>query len=115
MVERKIARLEEDSKPSQRYEVQFQKDSQLHSTTDDLEQAQLYARALANWNLAAEVYDRDTQSIVFRAQAYREQNSSKGPHETPRKRRALIGNSRDDSKHGHERCSTKLRPRGVLS
>ena len=86
--EKKIARLEENSKPSQRYEVQFQKDSQRHSTTNDLVQAQLYARALANWNLAAQVYDRVTKSIVFRAQSYREQHSSKSPHESSRKRPA---------------------------
>jgi hypothetical protein len=29
-----------------------------------------YARSLANWNHAAQVYDRMTQSIIFRAQAY---------------------------------------------
>ena len=55
---------------SKRYEVQFQKDCQHHSDTNDLEQAKLYARSLANWNLAAQVYDRVTQSIIFRAQAY---------------------------------------------
>ena len=78
MGKRKIAGSEEDSNSSRRYEVQFQKDSHRHSDTNDLEQAKLYARALANWNLAAQVYDRVTQCIVFRAQAYREQNSSSG-------------------------------------
>jgi hypothetical protein len=55
---------------SERYEVQFQKDCQHHSETNDLEKAEYYARSLANWNLAAQVYDRVTDSIVFRAQAY---------------------------------------------
>ena len=53
-----------------RYEVQFQEDRQLHSDTNDLEQAKYYARSLANWNHAAQVYDRATQRIIFRAQAY---------------------------------------------
>ena len=88
MGEREIARPEEDSNSSRRYEVQLQKDSQRHSDTNDLEQAILYARALANWNLAAQVYDRLTQSIVFRAQAYREQNSSKSQHEYSREQPA---------------------------
>jgi hypothetical protein len=85
--EREIARREEDSNSSRRFEVQFQKDFSRHSDTNDLEQAKLYARALAKWNLAAQVYDRVTHKIVFRAQAYREQNSSKTPHETSREER----------------------------
>jgi hypothetical protein len=56
--------------PSKRYEVQFQKDRQPHSDMNDPEQAKYYARSLANWNHAAQVYDRMTQSIIFRAQAY---------------------------------------------
>ena len=40
---------------AKRYEVQFQKDSQRHSDTNNLEQATLYACSLANWNLAAQV------------------------------------------------------------
>ncbi len=56
--------------PSKRYEVQFQKDRQPHSDTNDPEQAKYSARSLANWNHAAQVYDRMTQSIIFRAQAY---------------------------------------------
>jgi hypothetical protein len=56
--------------PSKRYEVQFQKDCLPHSDTNDPEQAKYYARSLANWNHAAQVYDRVTQSIIFRTQAY---------------------------------------------
>ena len=70
MSEKKIAWPEGDSDPGGRYEVQFQKDSHRHSDTNDLEQATLYARSLANWNLAAQVYDRVTRKIVFRAAAY---------------------------------------------
>lgn len=55
---------------TERYEVQFQRNCERHSYMDDLEQAKYYARSLANWNLAAQVYDRLTQSIVFRARAY---------------------------------------------
>jgi integrase len=35
---------------SKRYEVQFQKDCQHHSDTNDLEKAKYYALSLANWN-----------------------------------------------------------------
>src|SRR5262249_8402608 len=45
--ENEIARPEEASNSSRRYEVQFQKDAQRHSDTNDLEQARLYARALS--------------------------------------------------------------------
>lgn len=55
-----------------RYQVQFQKDGHLHSETNNVEQAKYYARSLANWNLAAQVYDRSTQAIIFRARAYAE-------------------------------------------
>ena len=57
---------------AKRYEVQFQKDSQRHSDTNNLEQATLYACSLANWNLAAQVYDRAAQKIIFSARAYEE-------------------------------------------
>ena len=55
-----------------RYQVQFQKDCHLHSETNNLEQAEYYARSLANWNLAAQVYDRSTRAIIFRTCAYAE-------------------------------------------
>ena len=55
---------------SKRYEVQFQKDSRYHSDAHDLEQAKLYARSLANFNHAAQVYDRLTRCIIFRTRAY---------------------------------------------
>ena len=61
---------------NKRYEVQFQKDGQFHSDTDDLPKAKLYARSLANWNLAAQIYDRVTHRIIFRAQAYAEKRRS---------------------------------------
>ena len=60
------------AQPTRRYEVKFQDDGQPHSDTNDLAQAEYYARSLANWNLAAQVYDRVTQRIIFRAQAYAE-------------------------------------------
>jgi hypothetical protein len=55
--------------------VQFQKGSQHHSNTNDLEHAKYYARSLANWNFAAQVYDWVTQSIVFSVKAYHEPDS----------------------------------------
>ena len=55
-----------------RYQVQFQKDGYLHSDTNNLAQAKYYAHSLANWNQAAQVYDRSTQAIIFRACAYAE-------------------------------------------
>ena len=70
MSEKEISQPQGNSNPAARYEVQFQKDSHRHSDTNDLEQATLYARSLANWNLAAQVYDRVTRKIVFRAAAY---------------------------------------------
>lgn len=60
----------ERTNSTERYEVQFQRDAQPHSATDDVDQAKYYARCLANWNLAAQVYDRRTQQIIFRARAY---------------------------------------------
>ena len=73
--ERKHSEPEGHPNLSKRYEVQFQKDCQHHSDTNDLEKAQYYALSLANWNLAAQVYDRVTNNIVFRAQAYARNNS----------------------------------------
>ena len=58
---------------AKRYEVQFQDDSQRHSDTNDVELARYFARSLANWNLAAQVYDRAVQKIIFTARAYAEQ------------------------------------------
>ena len=63
---------------NKQYEVQFQKDGQFHSDTDDLGKAKLYARSLANWNLAAQIYDRLTRRIIFRAQAYAEKKKKPG-------------------------------------
>jgi hypothetical protein len=64
------------TQPTRRYEVQFQDDGRQHSDTNDLAQAEYYARSLGNWNLAAQVYDRVTQRIIFRAQAYAEKGNS---------------------------------------
>jgi len=58
-----------------RYEVQFQKTGQTHSEMDDLEKAKLYARSLANWNHAAQVFDRLSHTIIFSVPAY---NASQG-------------------------------------
>jgi hypothetical protein len=76
-----------------RYEVQFQKDGRHHSGTNNLAQAKYYARSLANWNLAAQVYDRATQTIIFRARAYAEKNGSPAgtPSEQQREAYGLSG------------------------
>jgi len=50
---------------TKRYEVQFQKDRQHHSDMNDLDQAKHNARSLANWNFAAQVYDRVTHGVVL--------------------------------------------------
>jgi acetone carboxylase gamma subunit len=55
------------SRRAKRYEVQFQDDCQRHSDTNDVEQAKYFAQSLANWNLAAQVYDRATQQIISRS------------------------------------------------
>ena len=62
----------DDEEFMKQYQVQFQKDRHLHSETNNLEQAKHYARSLANWNLAAQVYDRSTQAIILRTCAYAE-------------------------------------------
>src|SRR5712692_2398609 len=46
-----------------RYEVQFQDKGKYHSETDSLGQAMHYARSLANWNHAAQVFDRRTRTV----------------------------------------------------
>jgi hypothetical protein len=61
--------------PTKRCEVQFRDGSQCHFDTNGLAQAKYYARSLANFNHAAQVYDRVTQRIVFRAQAYAEKRN----------------------------------------
>jgi hypothetical protein len=58
--------------PDKRYEVQFQDKSTHHSETDCLRHAMHYARSLANWNHAAQVFDRRTSKVVFKASAYKE-------------------------------------------
>ena len=50
-----------DGNRNKRYVVQFQKDRQLHSDTDELRKAKLYASSLANWNLAAQIPDFKTR------------------------------------------------------
>jgi hypothetical protein len=73
---------------AKRYEVQFQDGGQRHSDTNNLEQAKYFAQSLANWNLAAQVYDRATLRIIFRARAYAE-----------KRRNDSIGNPRGESKY----------------
>lgn len=84
------------SRGAKRYEVEFQDDRQRHSDTNDVEQAKYFARSLANWNLAAQVYDRATQQIIFKARAYTEKRRDDPP-----------GNPRDESgtprKENHEK------------
>jgi hypothetical protein len=60
-----------------RYEVQFQESGKTHSEMDDLEKAKLYARSLANWNHAAQVFDRLGQTVIFSVAAYRPSQGSK--------------------------------------
>src|SRR5215472_4361545 len=62
-----------------RYEVQFQKTGRTHSQMDDLEKAKLYARSLANWNHAAQVFDRLGQTVIFSVPAYNALQGSKHP------------------------------------
>jgi hypothetical protein len=59
-----------------RYEVQFQESGKTHSEMDDLEKAKLYARSLANWNHAAQVFDRRGQTVIFSVAAYRASQGS---------------------------------------
>jgi len=65
-----------------RYEVQFQKTGRTHSQMDDLEKAKLYARSLANWNHAAQVFDRLGQTVIFSVPAYNALQGSKDPSVT---------------------------------
>jgi len=58
-----------------RTKVHLQGDSQRHSDTNDLEQARYFARSLTNWNLAAQVYDRVAQNIIFSARSYAEKRT----------------------------------------
>lgn len=60
-----------------RYEVQFQDKGAFHSETDSIEQAKHYARSLANWNYAAQIFDRQTNAVVFKAAAYNESFAQK--------------------------------------
>src|SRR5215472_5281762 len=60
-----------------RYEVQFQETGRTHSEMDDLEKAKLYARSLANWNHAAQVFDRLDQTVIFSVPAYNASQESK--------------------------------------
>ena len=60
-----------------RYEVRFQESGKTHSEMDDLEKAKLYARSLANWNHAAQVFDRLVQTVIFSVAAYSASHGSK--------------------------------------
>jgi hypothetical protein len=60
----------QDAETTKRYVILFQEGGAPHSDTDDLEQAKHIARSLGNWNHATEVFDRETQSVVFKASHY---------------------------------------------
>ena len=63
------------ARTKERYEVQFQTDGTRHSSTNSRDKAELYARSLANWNHATQVFDTYTKEIVFRTAAYRSPQS----------------------------------------
>src|SRR5215470_18718102 len=69
-----------------RYEVQFQETGKTHSQMDDLEKAKFYARSLANWNHAAQVFDRLGRTVIFSVPAYNALQRSKDPSVTHSKR-----------------------------
>jgi len=71
----------DEPQDQKQYEVQFQDTGRSHSETDDLDRAKLYARSLANWNHAAQVFDRRSQTVIFKAAAYNE--ACKQPSQTP--------------------------------
>ena len=50
------------------YEVQFQETGKTHSQMDDLEKAKLYAKSLANWNHAAQVFAAKSTLILCHRQ-----------------------------------------------
>ena len=65
-----------------RYKVQFQETGRTHSEMDDLEKAKLYARSLANWNHAAQVFDRLSQTVISSVPAYNALQGSNDPSVT---------------------------------
>lgn len=56
-----------------RYVIVLKDGGETHSETDDIEKAKHTARSLGNWNHATEVFDRDTQTIVFEGRCYSDQ------------------------------------------
>jgi hypothetical protein len=67
--------------------VQFQKDGQLHSDTDELRKAKLYASSLANWNLEAQIPTLEHVVMERRNADGRHKRSSKTPRQINNKGR----------------------------
>jgi hypothetical protein len=74
--------------PSNRYEVQFQKDCQRRSETNNLEHAKHNARPLAGWNLDAQGYDRVTETPPLARDAGYSSWINHGHSENPGKARS---------------------------